>query len=456
MDEGREQQLDQLTRLLVVSILLVVMFNGLPFWARRVGLLDRSAYAHDLALFCRPPVRSWWLPASCSPARIVEAGPPLRRQRIQSLRLYRITPWEVGLKALRYALLPALLLTSLLLVWGGWQVMTPLPTLVPLGPVFLSTLISAAISWPIDGLVSTVLNGVWSLWIPLAALSGWLAATRRLRILADGAAALVLLQVPFLAVEAMRGLPMSFGATPSPWLPTRLSGLLNQPNTLGGVLAIGVALCVAVSLRRWQRWPLLLVSLVLAILARSGTGVMGLVLVALGQLHRQLPRRWRSMAVMASLLVVVLALPKLLGRPQLFDSPSGRLGTLQGWIQQPRILRERWLGDGLASQNQRNGGSPVLLGSPGGDDVEGNPARRGPSADGLPLLLLSQGGLVALVAFYGLAFWCCWLDSGLRLVWVVLLITSLMLNITEVFPLGLWLSVLVSRALTLRSAGPRG
>jgi len=36
------------------------------------------------------------------------------------------------------------------------------------------------------------------------------------------------------------------------------------------------------------------------------------------------------------------------------------------------------------------------------------------------------------------------------------LITSLMLNITEVFPLGLWLSVLVSRALTLRSAGPRG
>jgi hypothetical protein len=231
---------------------------------------------------------------------------------------------------------------------------------------------------------------------------------------------------------------------------------LNQPNTLGGVLAIGVALCVAVSLRRWQRWPLLLVSLVLAILARSGTGVMGLVLVALGQLHRQLPRRWRSMAVMASLLVVVLALPKLLGRPQLFDSPTGRLGTLQGWIQQPRILRERWLGDGLASQNQRNGGSPVLLGSPGGDDVEGNPARRGPSADGLPLLLLSQGGLVALVAFYGLAFWCCWLDSGLRVVWVVLFITSLMLNITEVFPLGLWLSVLVSRALTLRSAGPRG
>lgn len=456
MGDHREQRLDQLTRLLVVAIVLVVMFNGLPFWARRVGVLDRPAYAQDLALFCRPPVRGWWLPASCSPVRVEEAGPPQRRQRIESLRLYRITRWEVGLKGLRYALLPALLLISVLLVQGGWQVMPPLPSLVPLGPLFLSTLISAAISWPIDGLVSTVLNGVWSLWIPLAALAGWLAAPRRLRILADGAAVLVLLQLPFLAVEAMRGLPMPFGGTPSPWLPTRLSGVLNQPNTLGGVLAIGVALCVAVSLRRWQRWPLLLVSLVMAILARSGTGVMGLVLVALGLVHRQLPRRWRSMAVMASLLVVVLALPQLLGRPKLLDSPSGRLGTLQGWIQQPRTLQERWLGYGLATQNQRNGGSPILPGSPGADDVEGNPARRGPSADGLPLLLLSQGGLVALVAFYGLAFWCCWLDSGLRVVWVVLLFTSLTLNITEVFPLGLWLSVLISRALALRPAEPRG
>lgn len=79
MGEHREQRLDQLTRLLVVAIVLVVMFNGLPFWARRVGVLDRPAYAQDLALFCRLPVRGWWLPASCSPVRVEEAGPPQRR-----------------------------------------------------------------------------------------------------------------------------------------------------------------------------------------------------------------------------------------------------------------------------------------------------------------------------------------------------------------------------------------
>lgn len=456
MDERREQRLDQLTRLLVVAIVLAVLLNGLPFWARRVGLLDRPAYARDLAQFCRPPVRRWWLPASCTPFRLVEAGPPERRERIDNLRLFRITPWELGLKAFRYALLPSLLLLSGLLVWAGWQRLPPLSTWLPLAPLLLSTLLSAGISWPIDGPVSTLLNGVWSLWIPLAALAGWLAVPRRLRILADGAAALVLLQLPFLFLEAMRGVPMPFGGATNPWLPTRLSGWLNQPNTLGGVLAISVALCVAVSLRRWQRWPLVLVSLGLVVLARSGTGVIGLLLVALALGQRQLPRRWRSLALAACLLVVLLALPRLLGRPQLFDSPTGRLGTLRSWIQQPHTLRERWLGDGLASQNLRNRSSPVLPGGAGADDVEAHPARRGPSADGLPLLLLGQGGVVALLAFYGLALWCSLLDPGLRLVWGVLLLTSFTLNITEVFPLGLWLAVLTARALTLRPGGPRG
>ena len=453
--EHREQRLDQLTRLLVVAMTLVVMVNGLPFWARRVGVLDQRAYAQDLALFCRPPVRHWWLPASCSPVRVVEDGKLKRRQRIQTLRLYRITPWEVAQKGLRYALMPAVLAISILLVRRGWQVMPAPSSLIPLVPLILSTLISTAISWPVDGPISTLLNGVWSLWIPLAAVGGWLSAPRRLRILADGASALVLLQLPFLAAEAMRGLPMPFGGTPSVWLPTRLSGVLNQPNTFGGVLAISVALCVAASPRRWQRWPLLLVSLLMTILARSGTGVIGLVLVAVALVHRQIPRGWRSIGVGASLLVVVLALPHLLGRPQLFDSPSGRLRTLQVWIRQPQTLRERWLGVGLASQNRRDAGSPALTAASGTEDVEGHPARRGPSADGQPLLLLSHGGVVALLAFYGLAIWCWWLDSSLRLVWGVLLITSLTLNITEVLPVGLWLSVLTSRALNLRPGGPR-
>jgi hypothetical protein len=75
--------------------------------------------------------------------------------------------------------------------------------------------------------------------------------------------------------------------------------------------------------------------------------------------------------------------------------------------------------------------------------------RRGPSADGLPLFLLSQGGVVALLAFYGLLGCCFWRDLAMRSVWFVLLISRLTLTITQVFPVGIWLSVLTARGLVL-------
>lgn len=88
--------------------------------------------------------------------------------------------------------------------------------------------------------------------------------------------------MPFLLLEAMRGLPLPFGETASPWLHSRLSGIVNQPNTLGGLVAVSVAFCLCLSQRRWQRWPLLALSLLIAILARSGGGVAGLSLLAAG------------------------------------------------------------------------------------------------------------------------------------------------------------------------------
>ncbi|MEY4354872.1 MAG: hypothetical protein RLZZ609_3113 [Cyanobacteriota bacterium] len=456
MAERRERALDQLTRLLVVAMLLAVLLNGLPFWARRVGLLEAQAYGRDLARFCQPPVQRWWLPASCRSFKIPPGPPPIRIERLDYHRLYRIAPREVGFKAARYAIPPLLLLVSTALLVARWQPLPPLQALLPLVPLLLSSLLSIAISLPLDGLSATLLSAVWSLWIPLAAVAGWLTTPRRLQILADGAAALVLLQVPFLALEAMRGLPMPFGGPPSPWLPTRLSGLMNQPNTLGGLLAISVALCMVGSNRPWQRWPLLLLSMGLAALARSGGGVVGLLLLALAMLWGHLPRRWRVFPLVVGLVVCALALPGLLGRPQLIDSPTGRLRTLRVWIQNPRTPQERWLGYGVASQSHRQRSFPRL--DPPATAVEAPRSGRGPAAEAMPLLLLAQGGVVALVAFYGLLGWCCWQDPDLRPFWAVLLLISLTLNISEVFPLGVWLAVATARGLnrSLRPAGPRG
>lgn len=451
MDERRDRWMDQATRVLVVLIVAAVLLNGLPFWSRRVGLLDHQAYAQDLERFCHPHLHPLWLPASCRPHRLSDRGVPIR---MDGRRLYRSGSKEQLMKGARVPIVLLLLVGSAVLLIAGWQPIPPLLKLLPLVPLALSTVVSAWISVPEDGLAITALSAIWALWIPLSALAGWLTSQRRLQVLADGAAALVVLQIPFLVVEAMRGVPMPFGGPASPWLPTRLTGLMNQPNTLGGLLAISVALCMAVSHRRWQRWPLLLLSLTLAGLARSGTGVVALALLAVWRVMAHLPRRWRVFPVVAMVLLVV-ALPQLLGRPQLFDSPSGRVRILRVWINNPRTARERWLGYGLAAPSDSIRQAPTL---PGTRLPERK--RRGPSADGLPLFLLSQGGVVALLAFYGLLGWCFWRDLAMRSVWFVLLISSLTLNITQVFPVGIWLAVLTARGLgptaPLRPAKPRG
>jgi hypothetical protein len=454
MDERRERRLDQATALLVVVVAVALALTGWPFWARRVGLLDRAAYRRDLALFCATPPPSWWVPATCRPHRLAAPGPPLRFERIAVARLYRLSPLERGWKLVRQAVLPLLLLGSAAMVWAGWQAPPALGALVPLLPLLLSTLLSAGISLPLDGRLATLAAGMASLWIPLAALAGWLTTPRRWRILADGAAALVLLQVPFLALEAMRGVPMPFGGPTSPWLPTRLSGLMNQPNSLGGLLALSVALCVSVSNRPWQRWPLLVVALGMALLARSGSGVMALALLAAGMGLGQLPRRWRPLAAVCGLVALTLVLPPLLGRPRLYASPLGRVEILRNWWRAPQAPLERWLGHGLASQSDSRH-VRALRHPPVEEAREPLPEKgRGPSADAQPLLLLAQGGVVALVAFYGVLGWCAWWDPLLRPFWGVLLLTSLTLNITEVFPLGIWLAVATARALGLGWSGP--
>jgi hypothetical protein len=434
--------LDRLTRLLTLVIALAVVLNGLPFWARRIGLLERQAYRQDLARFCTSPVQPWWLPASCRPHRLNTTSPERRVWRLDPARLYRISPLEVGLKGLRYGVIVLLVIASAVLLIARWS--PPPQTLLPLLPLLISTVLSAAISLPLDGAAFTLLSGIGSLWIPLAALAAWLTTPRRLQILADGAASLVLLQVPFLLLEAMRGLPLPFGGTASPWLPTRLSGMVNQPNTLGGLLAVSVAFCLCLSQRRWQRWPLLALSLLIAILARSGGGVAGLSLLAAGLvLKDRRPRPGQLLALLLAFVLLITALPRLLGRPQLLDSPAGRLRTVRIWLHAPHTLQEWLLGYGLASQISQ---SPTISAS-----VGQAPSARGPDADGTPQLLLAQGGLLALVVFYGLLAWCFVQDPPLRLFWFALVFTSLSLRVTEVFPFGIWMAVAASRCLGLNS-----
>jgi len=454
LEAGRALGLDGLTRLLSTAIVIAVLLNGLPFWARRVGLIERAAHRRDVALFCSRPVQPLWLPASCRPHRLLPAqGPaPARRKlaRLDWLRLYAFTPAEAAIKSLRLAWLPLLVAGSAWLALARRRPLrTPLAAIpalrarLPLLPLLLSNLLSLGLSLPLDGPLATLLSGVWFLWLPLAALGGWLTTATRLRILADAAAALVLLQLPFLLLEASQGLPLPFGGPAVAWLPTRLSGLMNQPNTLGALMAVSVALCVCVAGRRWQRWPLLAIAAAISLLARSGTGLLGLTLVAALLLARRCAGRSRRLLVLLLLLAaLVVGLPRIVGRPDVLRSPEGRIRTVRIWLQSPHTPQEWLLGYGAASQQAQR------------ERIRGISVKpRGPSADDMPSLLIVQGGLLALVSFYGLLLWCGLRDPAWRIFWIVLFATSLTTKLSEVVPINLWMAVATARA--LNPAAPR-
>lgn len=450
-EAGRALGLDGLTGLLSAVVVIAVLLNGLPFWARRIGLIERAAYGRDVALFCRRPVQPLWLPASCRPHRwLPPQAPSSPRRRIARLdwgRLYAITPAEAALKTLRLALLPLLVAVSAWLAMARRHALRPplaaISARLPLLPLLLSNLISLGLSLALDGPLATLMSGVWFLWLPLAALGGWLTTTARLRILADAAAALVLLQLPFLLLEASRGLPLPFGGPAVAWLPTRLSGLMNQPNTLGALMAVSVALCVCVAGRRWQRWPLLALAAAISLLARSGTGLLGLTLVAALLLARRCAGRSRRLLVLLLLLAaLVVGLPRLVGRPDVLRSPEGRIRTVRIWLQTRHSPREWLLGYGAASHQ-------ALQERFGGASQRPRPL----AADDMPSLLIAQGGLLALGSFYGLVLWCGLRDPAWRLFWIVLLATSLTTRVSEVVPINLWMAVATARA--LNPAAPR-
>jgi hypothetical protein len=284
------------------------------------------------------------------------------------------------------------------------------------------------------------------LWLPILVAAGPLAAPPRLRQWAAAASLLLVLQLPLLLLEAIRGLPMPFGPAPTGsippddlTLPTRLVGSFIQPNSLG-VAVLGL-LGFALAYGPRSRGPLLLlVALPSLLLGRAATGVLGWLLLMLLLIQRRWPRlRWAIPSLLAPL---TLALPVLLQRPDLWRSPLGRLEAISSGMAAAGPIH--WLfGQGLhANSNQLLN----LLGP--------EAALHASPSDGMPVLLLLQSGLIGVAAFYGLLLWAWCRDPQARPFLLAAGIGSLTLNIAELFPLNLLLGLSLHHSLIAAAAAP--
>ena len=440
------------------GLLASAIANGASFFLRRIGVIDSARYQADLSTFCRLPVRSWWLPASCHYRRVLSEQ-PLQVISFDPQRLYQLTAPELLLKFAKFGFIAGLISLSILLILKH---RAPFPSLYQLLPAlpFLGSLLLAFVIGFHHASAPLAILGLLS-WpsLPMLLLGGWLSSAAQLSRLADAIGLLLFLQFPLGLVEAMRGLPTPFGPMidtlriPNPFLPSRLAFLFTLPNTLGVFVAVAFSFCLAFSSRRRLLPWLAVVILPQIFLARSATGFLVLLSVlAFIVLQRLL--EISSRALLSSLIPPVVAvfglvlalLPQLLARPDLWQSLDGRFWAFNH-IVRTSSPSQLWFGHGLSSSG--NHLSQIVAGryplQPLFDQWLSYPQLY--PADSLLALLLSQGGLVAVMSFYALLLWAFQHAPQARPFFLAVLLSSFTMGITEVFPLGLLLALAVNHAL---------
>lgn len=408
----------RLVAMVCVATVLASLAAGMPFFLRRVGALAPVTHSRELALFCHQPIHPWWLPGSCGFRRVLP-GVPAATAKVDPQRFYRQLPAERPLRLARHGLLLALAAGSALSLFGRHHQPPSLRRFAPALPLLVSTVAAWAMGaaqagvWP--ALHETARQAHWLLLLPLV---GWLATPFAFGALQRTVAALLILQLPFGLLEAMRAVPLPFGTSTmglgpfQPPVPGRLAMAFTMPNTLGVMASLGLAFCRLGNPPRW-RWLLAPVLLIVG-LARSGAG---LVLV-LFQLLAGSPRR--LLLGLVALALGALLLPHLLGRPDIYNSLTGRLSY------------------GLSAT--RTSGLSLLIG-------QGLSPINHQATDSLAVRLLIQQGLLGGASFYGLLLLCIARSRAHRPFLLAVLIASLVAEITTVFPLSLLLAVVVHRSL---------
>ena len=453
--------LDRLAGWFGVLAAIAAVLNGAGFFLRRIGLLDAEAYQRDLLSFCTQPINNLWLPASCHFRKVLSMQ-PLRVLTIDSSRLYETSGPELLLKLAKYGVLGGLILVSLVLIIRH-QVEPPRwCQMRPATPLAISVLLSLAITLHRSGFSLALLSLLSVAWVPLLALAGWINTPERLSRLATSMGVLMLVQLPLALLESMRGLPTSFGnlqATlhpPSAALPSRLAQSFILPNSLGVFAVCALAFCISFGTqRRWLPW-LFLATLIPVLLARSAAGVITLLaLMALPTLERMLRNyplqrhglTWAAGAAVSGGLLVV-GLPRLLGRTDLLRSLTGRLGALANQLDLRHPVTTL-LGQGLGASGNRLSEllqkEALLRPVMGGFWPDAVPSL-GPG-DSMLILLLIQGGILAVAAFYGLLVWAVRRDRRARPFLLSVMLCSLTLNVTELFPTDLLLGVALCQTL---------
>ncbi|MFT3807501.1 hypothetical protein [Arenimonas sp.] len=402
------------------------LLGGSVFWLRRVGWLQTDEYWFDNAqLAARAPATEdpfgvYWFVMQ------------------HHASLHRIEGWWTLTKLAKEFLLLAFLLLALVSI--------------------LRARPPRAFAWAyagafLLGLVSAIASAAGAQWLALVAgargFASWVIAwgsmawldESLLRRLARVCAWTLFAQMPLVAIELMRGMPIYATRFLDHDL-VRVVGSFNLPISLGAfaVVAWTTMLCWSGYSRRTLR----LATAALMVLLLFNASATAWVAFAAAVVATSLPTlRTRARSLMLALVLPAaivgwFALPTLTGREDVHDSLWGRITPVQTYAAENLSTRELLFGSGFGLGTNALGRQ---------DDKPDGPVGRMPDrpvGDSMPAAVFWQIGLIGLVLIYSLFALALRADARTRPIGIALLVCSLGVNITELFPvnliLGFWLA----------------
>ncbi len=434
--------------LICVGLFLAVLANGASSYLKRLGLLDHRSYESFIGSYCAVPGAgepSLVFPSKCKQnPSFTEAAPndPAAAVPLLSRRyVYDTVGYERVLKVFKDALFAGFVILSLFVVGATKSRPPRLTAISPIVLLAVSVSIGFLISVMLWGFVFALLGLRSFAFLGVALLGGW--AASRMQSFAWCVALMLAIQTVLVGFEFIFGIPLRY--CPNSF---RGAGTMVLSNSLGVFAVVALAFYCSFSSSRSYFWPLLVMVGLLLLASGSGTGLFALLgllgMLALGSMSGL---RRGVMAVALGVLAITLTakLPELTHRPDIYNSvlgSDGRLGRF-GELLQSTSATDLVVGRGVGfgTNTALNLSSTVPAPLPPGADGEKF------AADSTVTVLLTQLGAVGILLFYGMLGWAFLRDRAARPAYLVFAISSLAINITEVFPANFLLGLTLAHTI---------
>ena len=434
----------RVARWLMPLIGIASLLGGSVFWLRRVGWLQAEKYWYDNAELA---------------ARAPESSDPLGSYWFvmqHHASLHQIEGWWYLTKFTKEAVLASFLALA---VFSLLRFRPARPFRWACAGVFALGLVSA-MGAALGAQWMALAGGVrgFASWLIGRGAAAWVDEDLRRR-LARVCAWVLFAQLPLAAVELLRGIPVYVARFFGHEI-VRIVGSFNLPISLGSFAVVAWTAMQCWSGYSRRTLGLATSALVLLLFFNASATAWIAFVAALctqavmkrrrdPQRHSQQPGyRGLRAAMLAMSLPLILAgwlsLPVLTGRADVHDSLWGRIAPVQIYASEHLTTQEMLFGTGFGLGTNALGRADMRQRR----DPNALPDR--PVGDSMPAALFWQIGLVGLALVYALFALALRADARSRPIGIALLVCSVGVNITELFPVNLLLGFWLASAMRAR------